>query len=321
MIVLLCTFVDESLRWGDGAHWGTKAEVVKFEPGSLTNTLSKDEDARLVIWSAPVFELVGAGLYFGMSEEAARTWAAEIAEASLSVFRKARRQVVILPREVSDLKPEAVEPAIQTFFKDRSSLFFKIGVSELSDMTPRLLMCNQLAKLIVEADRKFLSLSDELAASMAQSVYEPEAQTLLAQRALQGMSASTQTSVESAPEGEALSSSDLGAQRALIHDLQTALDACQGEVEYYHSIAAKKPGGLEEQKLRRELNTVRRERDRARDELAAIKEQHQWTKLDAEQLRVTLDEIRSSTSWKVTAPLRKIRGGAPTPTPKDEGEG
>ena len=109
------------------------------------------------------------------------------------------------------------------------------------------------------------------------------------------------------------------AQRALIHDLQTALNACQGEVEYYHSIAAKKPGGLEEQKLRRELNSVRRERDRARDELAALKEQHKWSELDAEQLRATLDEIRSSTSWKVTAPLRKIRGGAATS--KDEGQG
>lgn len=319
MTDLLCTFVDESLRWGDGANWGSKAQIVEFEQDFLVSTLTSDAEARLVIWSAPVFELVGAGLYFGMSEEAARIWASQIAEATLSVFRKARRQVLIVPREVSALKPEAVERAVLSFFEDRSPVVFKIGVSDLSEVTPRLLMCEQVAKLMIEADRKLLSLSDELAASMVQSVYEPAAQGLLAQRAIQGLSASAHTPAQPVSESEALSSSDLGAQRALIHDLQTALNACQGEVEYYHSIAAKKPGGLEEQKLRRELNSVRRERDRARDELAALKEQHKWSELDAEQLRATLDEIRSSTSWKVTAPLRKIRGGAATS--KDEGQG
>lgn len=310
-VSLLYTIVRPELALGSGANLAPIGRACAFDHTGILEQLGQDAGARLVVWAAPVAHLLAVGLAEGQRLAEVQSEVEAIVSQILDVFRKARRQVLILPVEASGLAPERLVSEIDAYFTNRTQPVLTIDETDYVEVCADQLLLRSVAVAAVKGAPGLERLDRELDACMAHA--EPSAE-LLAQEALVSVEAANQllqrgSAAHRMPAGiEEGPVTALDAQRALNSELQEALLTCQGELEWYHQLASQKQGGLEQRRLEREVLTARKENRVLRDQLAALEEQCAWASKDADELRLALDQTRNSTSWRLTAPIRRLRG-------------
>ena len=308
---LLYTIVRPELSLGTGANLAPIGQACAFDHTDILDRLGKDPGARLVMWAAPAAHLLAACLADGQQLADAKSEVEGIVSRVLDVFRRARRQVLILPVEASGIASEKLVAVIEAYFSDRTQPALGVDRAAYVEVAVDQLLLRSVAAASVKASSRLDRLDRELEACMAHA--EPSAE-LRAQEALVAVEAANQLlrsrgSDNRMPAGiEEGPVSALDAQRALNSELQDALLTCQGELEWYHQLASQKQGGLEQRRLERELLNARKESRVLRDQLAALEQQYAWVSKDADELRTALEQTRNSTSWRLTAPIRRLRG-------------
>lgn len=317
---LLYTIVRPELSLGSGANLAPTGQACAFDHTDILDRLGKDPGARLVIWAAPVAHLLATGLADGQPLADAKSEVEGVVSKVLDVFRKARRQVLILPVEASGIAPEKLAAVADAYFSDRTQPILDIDRTEYVEVAVDQLLLRSVAAAAVKASSRLERLERELEACMAHA--EPSAE-LREQEAMVAIEAANQLlqgsgSDKRMPAGvEEGPMSALDAQRLLNSELQDALVTCQSELEWYHQLASKKQGGLEQRRLERELLNARKESRVLRDQLAALEQQYAWVSKDADELRTALEQTRNSTSWRLTAPIRRLRGNQPPKKVRD----
>lgn len=308
---LLYTLVSENLILGENLRSESASHWHDFARSALKEKLSSNPQERLVIWVAPAHELLGAALEAGASLEAAEADLKAVMNDALAIFASARRRVLLAPRAASFLHNDEIAQKLGAYFSEGEFPEFIIKEADPCALKPILLAYEQVAKLIIESSDELLGLSARFDASMAQCVVSDRSRGMQARAALFELESMgrdgadmSQASLAGMPEHTT------HAQRVLINDLQVALEACQKELENYYKTALEAPGKAEAQELKRKFERIKLERDRLKDELAAVKEQYYWLQQDADQHREALSQMRNSTSWRLTGFLRKMRGGA-----------
>lgn len=295
----------------EDAQFAQFGEVLPFDCEALCKRVGQDSELRLVVLAAPASRLFAACLAEGMVADDAQRWVRARAQDILKLFRRARRQVLILPYEVSWLPPSLVSSAANSYFEDRTQPVFSIDVADMPEPVPLSLLYRLVGAAAVEASPTLKRLDQELQASMGRVERHADALQSEVEIALGGLTdlarcaGSVPQQLAGIDEGPVTA---LDAQRVLVADLQDALIACQSELEWYHRLASRRGGGLEQRRLAVEHKAAVQERERLRAELSDQAMALEWSKRDAEQLRDALTQIKSSTSWKVTGPLRKMRG-------------
>lgn len=299
------------LDLGPGADSGPDGESVPFDREALFEHLRADKGSQLVLWAAPASQLLAACLSDGMDSQAGLQWVQSRASDILDLFRRARRQVLILPADASWLPPEDISRSIRAYFSERTPPAFQIGIDHMPESGPASLLYRLVSDAAIGISPALKRLDLELRASMGQAVPDPALLQRQVDTALEGLSGMSRPAGQATlPAGiDEGPQTALDAQRALVAEIQEALLVCQQELEWYHKLASRKGGGLEQRRIERELLAVREERDVLRTRVSDLKRQLVWAKRDAEQVRHALDETRNSTSWKLTAPFRKLRGG------------
>ncbi|BDX00689.1 hypothetical protein [Maricaulis maris] len=298
---------------GDGAHLAHLGEAVTFNHNALYNCIRESSGSRLVILAAPVARLYAACLADGLGVDEAHDWVSTRVKEMLNLFRHARRQILILPSEIGWLSGDIVSRAVQAYFDDSAQPVFRVRLDDMPELLPVSLLHQLVGRAAVDASPLLTRLDQELRASMG--CVERDAE-VLEQEVAVSLSGLTELiervgSANQTPAGVGEGPvTALDAQRALVADLQDALLECQSELEWYHRLASRQGGGLEQRRIEQERDAAIRERDRLRAESAEQAFHLEWSRRDAEQLRDALKQTRNSTSWKVTAPLRMFRGGS-----------
>ena len=297
---------------GESANLSLDGNVRPFDRESLYAFIHGNANANLVIWAAPASHLFAACLSEGMSSDDAQQWVQNRASEVLDLFRRARRQVLILPAEASWFPSEKITETIRAYFDDRAQPVFNIGMDILPQPDPTGVLYRLVSAAAIEGNPALKRLDQELRASMGQVQLDSELLKGEVAAALRGLSGfSRPLSSGGLPAGvDEGPQTALDAQRVLVAEIQDALFVCQEELEWYHRLATRKGGGLEQRRLERKLQAVLEERDLLRSQLSDLKVQLDWAQRDAEQVRFALDETRNSTSWKLTALFRKLKGGA-----------
>ncbi len=297
---------------GDGAQLAHLGEAVTFDHNALRKRIGGDADSRLIVLAAPAARLYAACLADGLEADEAREWVSNRVKEILDLFRHARRQVLILPSEINWLSGDIVSRAVQAYFDERAQPVFRVRLKDMPELLPVTLLHQLVGNAAVEASPALIRLNQELCASMGGVERDADVLEHELAIALSGLTELIERagSANHMPAGvDEGPVSALDAQRALVADLQDALVECQSELEWYHRLASRRGGGLEQRRIEQERDAAVRERDRLRADNADQAVTLEWSRRDAEQLRDALMQTRNSTSWKVTAPLRMFRGG------------
>ncbi|GJL96293.1 MAG: hypothetical protein DHS20C06_01100 [Hyphobacterium sp.] len=285
-------------------------EAAGFDFKTLSEHLHSDADAILVIWAAPAAHLFAACLMDGMDSDDALQWVESRATEILNLFRRARRQVLILPADASWLSVAKIAKSTRDYFDRRIQPTFRIGADFMPQLDPSTVLHRLVGATIIDLHPNLNRLDQELRASMGQASLEPDLKKREINMALSELvnfsrAIPSQGQVPGIDEGP---QSVLDVQRSLVAEIQDALIICQEELAWYHKLAASKKGGLEQRRIERELLAIKEERDVLRTLRSDLERQLEWARNDVEQLRHALDATRNSTSWKLTAPFRMLRG-------------
>ncbi len=207
----------------------------------------------------------------------------------LSAYRRARRRIFLFDADEIECDPDIFQAAVLALAEAARSIDKNArrphGASE-----PR--GTSALVRIIAGA-----MIGSHRKASLLQAEFEAS------RTALYEWSALEEVALEAALEWKALSNdrryegeSEQGAAnayRTMIASLQSALDECHIELVQQYERTNRK-SNIDDTGLHADLAALRVEASNLRR--------------DNSQLRKALDEIMASTSWKVTEPLRRLRG-------------
>jgi len=310
-VSLYYSIAHSRLAFGDGVSLSQTGEALPFDREELYERLHGEAGAHLVIWAAPVAHLVAASLSDGMNADDALQWVEKRATDILDLFRRFRRLVLVLPARVSWMSSEVIAESTQAYFADRIQPNFQIGADEAPRPTPSVELYRLVSAAVIQSSPTLMRLDQELHAIMARVKPQPDLKKQEINAALDELSGiSRPVLLREQPAGvEEGPQSALDAQRSLVAEIQDALIVCQEELAWYHRLAANKKGGLEQRRVERQLLAAQSERDFLRTKVSDLLRQLEWAKHDAIQVRHALEATRQSTSWKLTAPFRKLREG------------
>ncbi len=284
-----------------------RALLVAFDPADLLARLEEHAAQCLMIWCAPAPELLGHALYRGMEPDKALSFVQERLSVLLGLHRKHRRRVLLIPADAGHLPEVELEKTAARFFESRIIPVFSVKGETCPVPHTGILRQTLIAPSLLRSQPVLSGLSDELEACLSPIVYDEAA---LAARAGAALAAIGAFARSDSPRfsSDSVCDETLDAQRETIAAFQSALLACEQELEWYQEMTAGKPDVVRQKKLEHEVIALQHQCDDLKDELAAATKALEWARKDSDEHRSALAQMRSSTSWKVTAPLRTIRG-------------
>ncbi|MEN0653297.1 MULTISPECIES: hypothetical protein [Hyphobacterium] len=284
-------------------------ERIEFE--HVRDVLARDANARMVLVAPAPADLLMQRLHTVTDPVQALERTCDDVSAVLKTFRQARRRILLLDYAQCVRGPNRLSAALGAWAEGKSPEVFEVGSSALQ---PADALAKVVALAMIAGDRQATRLAEEYEASLSTLEAAPESQTELArQAAIQWRAA-----LSFSPSGSSLNGreawskpedaiTDLDAQRTAISELQAALKECQDEVTRLYAQNAEEDA-TNDHNVDHRLSELELERDALRADLAALNVEAGHLRLDNHQLRDALDQIRASTSWKMTAPLRRLRG-------------
>ena len=309
-----CAFQPDGMPRSQPVRSGP-AETVEFT--AVRAALDSNPSARLVLMSPQPAELLSARLRAGEDPDLSLQRTAEDTGAVLSVYRRARRRILLLETYECAQSPDLLDRAVQAWGEGSAPQPAAAAGGEAHQEHALSLV---IAKAVIAGDPQAGNLAAEFEASRTALTDPADFQSQLALdaarqwRALPERAAETIGVPAGAPVSDGAHDGDLAHQRIVIAELQGALEECQAELArlYQQPGAGQAAGGFSasDQELYRRLNSVELERDGLRADLNALEVEAGHLRRDNRQVREALEEIRRSNSWKITAPLRRFRGGS-----------
>lgn len=235
--------------------------------------------------------------------------------ATLKVYRSFRRRSILVDISQGRRRPEMLREVLQAWRSGEPLPEIKPAPvdDEHGDA-----MAKIIASVLIKSSRDAARLAEEIDASLTPLEVRSADQFELAQRAAAQLHAPATQPVPAAQKGAQPPYEEraLRTQRGLISQLQSDLDKCLGELMRLYAEPTSSTSGASGEIMRR-LNEAELARDALRADFTALEVETSHLHRDNRQLRETLAEIRGSNSWKITAPLRNLRG-APAKAKSDQ---
>ena len=285
-------------------------ERIEFE--RVRDALISEPDSRIALVAPAPADLLAQRLQTVSDPARALERTCGDVAAVLKAFRQARRRIVLLDFAQCVRRPNRFSAALQAWAEGKPP-----ELVEAEPFDPHYV--DALAKIIalamIASDREAARLAEEYEASLStlEAAHETSAQ-LARQAALQwraGISPNTETSAAPDNATGAAAITDLNEQRMHIVHLQAALDECHQELTQMYAQSVQ-VGAAMSDGVDRRLSEAELARDALRADLKALEVEAGHLRNDNRQLHDTLEQIRTSTSWKMTEPLRRLRGAPNT---------
>ena len=280
--------------------------IERIDFDSARSVIDSVPAARLVLIAPSPRDLLAVRLRSSSDALKSLRQTSEDIATVLKTYRRARRRILMLDLKISQRRPDLLASAVQSWRSSRAPEPRPARSAQAPADAP----ASIIAAALIKGEREALRLAEEFEASLTSLEVEAEDGLDLAlHAAMQWRVAASAPASAPPPAGDTLASGDLEAQRAVIARLQSALDECHGELAHVYASSPKAAGSVPADMLRR-LDEAELARDAMRADLAALDVEAGHLRRDNRQLREALEAIRTSNSWKITAPLRSFRGAS-----------